>query len=54
LADVGVELAPFGDTWFQVMDDIDLAEMFERASANRRIALPRSAIATQIFERTVG
>ena len=41
----------FGDAWFKVMDRIDLAEMFERASANRRIALPRSAIATLIFER---
>jgi hypothetical protein len=28
-----------GDAWFQVIDVIDLAEMFERASANRRIAL---------------
>jgi hypothetical protein len=33
------------------MDGIDLAEMFERASVNRRIAQPRSAIATLIFER---
>ena len=41
----------FGDAWFQVMDGIDLAEMFERASANRSIALPRSAIATLIFSR---
>jgi hypothetical protein len=40
----------FGDAWFQVMDGIDLAEMFERASANRRIVLPRSAIATLLFE----
>jgi len=28
----------FGDAWFQIMDGIDLAEPFERASANRRIA----------------
>jgi hypothetical protein len=41
----------FGATWFQVIDGIDLAEMFELASANRRIAQPRSAIATLIFER---
>ena len=41
----------FGDAWFQVMDGIDLAQMFERASANRSIALPRSAIATLIFSR---
>jgi hypothetical protein len=40
-----------GDRWFQVMDGIDLVEMFNRASANRRIALPRHAIATQLFER---
>jgi hypothetical protein len=33
------------------MDGVDLAEMFERASANRRIASPRSAIATLIFDR---
>ena len=41
----------FGETWFQVMDGIDLTEMFERASANRRVAPPRSAVATLIFER---
>jgi hypothetical protein len=41
----------FGDLWFQTMDGIDLGEMFERASANRRIAPPRSAIATLIFDR---
>ena len=41
----------FGDAWFQVMDGIDLTEMFERASANRRVAPPRSAVATLIFER---
>lgn len=29
----------------------NLAEMFERASANRRIAQPRCALATLIFER---
>jgi hypothetical protein len=39
-----------GDAWFQTMDRIDLMEMFERASANRLIALPRHAIATQLFE----
>lgn len=41
----------FGDTWFQVMDGLDLAEMFGLASANRRIAQPRDAIATLIFDR---
>jgi hypothetical protein len=41
----------FGDTWFQVFDTIDLAEMFLQASANRRIAQPRALIATLIFER---
>jgi hypothetical protein len=41
----------FGDTWLQVMDGIDLAEMFEQASANRRIAQPRALIATLLFER---
>jgi hypothetical protein len=41
----------FGDKWFQVMDTVDLAALFELASANRRIAQPRSAIATLIFER---
>ena len=40
-----------GETWFHVMDSVDLVEMFNRASANRRIALPRHAIATQLFER---
>jgi hypothetical protein len=39
-----------GDQWFKVMDGIDLVEMFQRASANRLIALPRHAIATQLFE----
>jgi hypothetical protein len=39
-----------GERWFQVMDSVDLGEMFNRASANRRIALPRHAIATQLFE----
>jgi hypothetical protein len=38
-----------GATWLEVMDDINLVEMFERA--NRRIAQPRSAMATLIFER---
>jgi hypothetical protein len=41
----------FGDAWFRVMDGIDLGGMFERASANRRIAPARSAIATLIFDR---
>jgi hypothetical protein len=33
------------------MDSVDLADMYERASANRRVAAPRSAIATLIFDR---
>jgi hypothetical protein len=41
----------FGDTWLTTMDGTHLAELFERASANRRIAQPRAAIATLIFER---
>ncbi len=41
----------FGDTWFRVMDGVDLAEMFERAAASRSIVMPRSAIATLIFDR---
>jgi hypothetical protein len=41
----------FGDCWLTAMDGINLAEIFDRASANRRIAPPRSAIATLIFER---
>jgi hypothetical protein len=41
----------FGDAWFQVMDSIDLGEMFEQAAGNRRIAQPRATIATLIFER---
>jgi len=31
----------FGDRWLTAMDGINLGEMFERASANRRIAQPR-------------
>jgi hypothetical protein len=41
----------FGDRWFQVIDGIDLVGLFEVASANRRIAQPRSAIGTLVFER---
>jgi hypothetical protein len=41
----------FGDAWLTAMDGIDLATMFEQASASRSIAAPRSAMATLIFDR---
>lgn len=41
----------FGGAWLDAMDAIDLAEMHERARANRRAAQPRQAIATMLFER---
>jgi hypothetical protein len=40
----------FGGEWLNAMDKIDLAEMHERAKANRRAAQPRQAIATMLFE----
>jgi len=40
----------FGGDWLDAMDKIDLAEMHERAKANRRAAQPRQAIATMLFE----
>ena len=40
-----------GATWLEVLDGLDLAEMFDHASAHRRIVQPRSAIATLVFER---
>lgn len=40
----------FGGEWLDAMDKIDLAEMHERAKANRRAAQPRQAIATMLFE----
>jgi hypothetical protein len=33
------------------MDSIDLADMHERAKANRRAAQPRQAIATMLFDK---
>jgi hypothetical protein len=39
----------FGSTWLQALDDTDLAEMFEQAAANRRIAQPRALIASLLF-----
>jgi hypothetical protein len=39
----------FGDPWFQIMDTVDLAALFEQASANRRIAQPRALIASLLF-----
>lgn len=40
----------FGGEWLDAMDAIDLAEMHERAKANRRAAQPRQAISTMLFE----
>jgi hypothetical protein len=40
----------FGGEWLDAMDKVDLAEMHERAKANRRAAQPRQAIATMLFE----
>jgi hypothetical protein len=36
------------------MDSIDLAEMHERAKANRQAAQPRQAIATMLYEHLRG
>jgi hypothetical protein len=41
----------FGGDFLQAMDAIDLADMHERAKANRRAAQPRQAIATMLFEK---
>lgn len=41
----------FGSEFLDAMDGIDLAEMHERAKANRRAAQPRQAMATMLFER---
>jgi hypothetical protein len=41
----------FGDTWLQIMDQTALAELFEIASANRRLGKPRVVVATMLFER---
>jgi hypothetical protein len=40
----------FGGEWLDAMDKVDLAEMHERAKANRRAAQPRQAVATMLFE----
>ena len=40
----------FGGEWLEAMDAVDLAEMHERAKANRRAAQPRQAISTMLFE----
>jgi len=40
----------FGGDFLEAMDRIDLAEMHERAKANREAAQPRQAIATMLFE----
>lgn len=40
----------FGGEWLDAMDAVDLADMHERAKANRRAAQPRQAIATMLFE----
>jgi hypothetical protein len=40
----------FGDARLTAMDDIQLAELFERASANRRLAQPRASMAVLLFE----
>lgn len=41
----------FGGEFLAAMDGIDLADMHERAKANRRAAQPRQAIATMLFEK---
>lgn len=41
----------FGGDFLSAMDAIDLANMHERAKANRRAAQPRQAIATMLFEQ---
>lgn len=40
----------FGGDFLEAMDRIDLAEMHERAKANREAAQPRQAIATMLFD----
>lgn len=41
----------FGGEFLQAMDGVDLADMHERAKANRQAAQPRQAIATMLFEK---
>lgn len=40
----------FGGDFLEAMDRIDLADLHERAKANREAAQPRQAIATMLFE----
>jgi hypothetical protein len=40
----------FGTVWLEALDGIDLAELSERAAANRRVAAPRAFMATALFE----
>ena len=40
----------FGGDFLEAMDRIDLADIHERAKANREAAQPRQAIATMLFE----
>jgi hypothetical protein len=40
----------FGSEFLDAMDKVDLAEMHDRAKANREAAQPRQAIATMLFE----
>lgn len=40
----------FGGDFLEAMDRIDLAELHERAKANREAAQPRQAIATMLFD----
>ncbi len=41
----------FGGEFLGAMDQIDLADMHERAKANRQAAQPRQAVATMLFEK---
>lgn len=41
----------FGGDFLAEMDKIDLADMHDRAKANRQAAQPRQAIATMLFEK---
>jgi hypothetical protein len=44
----------FSGGWLDAMDKIDLAEMHEKAKANRKAAQPRQAIATMLYEHLRG
>lgn len=41
----------FGGEFLQAMDGCDLADMYERAKANKRAVRPRHAIATMLLEK---